>query len=104
MYNAPPSRLYTPLTVGQFDSITQDSIDHDKAGANDLTLQVTNEKLFNLPAGPVGFAAVAEGGTQYFDAVADPLSLNGSYFDLLNTGAAGSRRTPGLGLRCAHRY
>jgi len=97
IYYAPPSRLYTPLTVAQFDSITQDSIDHDKSGANNLTLQVNDEKLFMLPAGPVGFAAVAEGGTQYFDAAADPLSLNGSYFDLLNTGANGSRRHTGLG-------
>jgi outer membrane receptor protein involved in Fe transport len=96
-YYAPPSRLYTPLTVAQFRSITQDSIDHDKSGANNLTLQLTDEKLLSLPAGPVGFAAVAELGTQYFDADVDPLSLNGSYYDLHNTGADGSRRHEGLG-------
>jgi iron complex outermembrane recepter protein len=30
-YDAPISRLYTPLTVAQFRSITQDSIDSDKS-------------------------------------------------------------------------
>jgi len=98
IYNAPPSRLYTPLTVSQFRSITQDSIDHDKSGANNLTLQMTNERLASLPAGPVGFAAVAEIGTQYFDANVDPLSLDGSYYGLHNTGANGSRRHEGVGL------
>lgn len=98
IFDAPPSRLYTPLTVAQFRSITQDSIDHDKAGGNTLTLQLTNEKLLTLPAGPVGFAAVVEGGTQYFDADVDPLSLDGSYYGLHNTGAKGSRRHEGAGL------
>jgi iron complex outermembrane receptor protein len=41
--------------------------------------------------GPVGFAGVAEYGTQYFGLVPDPLSLDGSYFGLHNTGAVGSR-------------
>ena len=31
IYNAPISHLYTPLTVAQFRSITQDSIDNDKS-------------------------------------------------------------------------
>ncbi|MBS0417839.1 MAG: TonB-dependent receptor [Proteobacteria bacterium] len=98
IYNAPPDRLYTPLTVDQFRSISQDSIDHDKAGGNTLTLQLTNEKLLTLPAGPVGFAAVAEAGTQYYDAAVDPLSLDGSYYGLHNTGATGSRRHQGAGV------
>src|SRR6201999_1064755 len=98
IYNASPSRLYTPLTVAEFRSITQDSIDHDKAGGNTFSLQLTNEKLLMLPAGPVGFAAVAEVGTQYYHANVDPLSLDGSYYGLHNTGATGSRRHQAAGL------
>ena len=97
IYDAPISRLYTPLTVAQFRSITQDSIDNDKSRSDNVTFTVTNSKLLSLPAGAVGFAGVAEYGTQYFGLKPDPLSLDGSYFGLHNTGAVGSRDHFGFG-------
>lgn len=97
-YNAPIDRFYTPLTVAQFRSITQDSIDHDKSRAENFSLTVSNTELFHLPAGPVGFAGIAEYGTQYFGLKADPLSLDGSYYGLHNTDAVGSRDHSGLGV------
>ncbi|MEO8802402.1 MAG: TonB-dependent receptor [Rudaea sp.] len=97
IYDAPISRLYTPLTVAQFRSITQDSIDNDKSRSENLTFTVNNTELFNLPAGPVGFAGVAEYGNQYFGLKADPLSLDGSYYGLHNTDAVGSRDHAGIG-------
>ena len=96
-YYAPPNRLYTPLTVAQFQSITQDSVDNDTSRAKSLTLTATNSQLFSLPAGPVGFAGVAEYGTQDFDQYVDPDSLNGTYYGLQNTGAIGSRSHYGFG-------
>ncbi|MDR3386583.1 MAG: TonB-dependent receptor [Rudaea sp.] len=98
IYDAPISRLYTPLTVAQFRSITQDSIDNDKSRSENLSLTVNNTELFALPAGPVGFAGVAEYGNQYFGLKADPLSLDGTYFGLHNTDAVGSRDHAGLGV------
>jgi outer membrane receptor protein involved in Fe transport len=97
MYYAPPSRLYTPLTVAQFRSISQDSIDRDKTRAENYSLTVTNTNLFHLPAGPVGFAGIAEYGNQYFAQVADPLSLDGSYYGLHNTSSIGSRSHEAVG-------
>ncbi|MFT3791960.1 MAG: TonB-dependent receptor [Rudaea sp.] len=97
MYYAPYDRLYTPLTPAQFASITQDSIDHDKSRAENYSISVNNTELFSLPAGPVGFAAVAEYGNQYFGLKPDPLSLDGSYFGLHNTVAVGSRSHSGAG-------
>ena len=97
MFYAPPSRLYTPLTVDQFRSITQDSIDNDKSRADIVSFTLDTTELFHLPAGPVGFAGVAEYGTQYFGLKADPLSLNGSYYGLHNTDAVGSRSHSGVG-------
>jgi outer membrane receptor protein involved in Fe transport len=97
IYNAPVSRLYTPLTVAQFRSITNLSIDNDSSRASNLTLTVNNPNIFTLPAGPVGFAGVAEYGSQYFGLKPDPLSLDGSYFGLHNTGAVGSRDHFGAG-------
>lgn len=96
-YNAPVSRLYTPLTVAQFQSITQNSVDNDKSRASSLTLTATNTELFKLPAGPLGFAGVAEYGTQSFDQEVDPDSLNGTYYGLHNTSAVGSRHHFGFG-------
>jgi len=97
MYYAPPSRLYTPLTVAQFRSISQDSIDRDKTRAENYSLTVTNTNLFHLPAGPVGFAGIAEYGNQYFAQIADPLSLDGSYYGLHNTSSIGSRSHEAIG-------
>lgn len=97
IYNAPLSRLYTPLTVAEFRSITQDSIDNDRSRAENYSLTVNNTELFTLPAGPVGFAAVAEYGNQYFGLKADPLSLDGTYYGLHNTVAVGSRDHAGAG-------
>lgn len=97
MYDAPLSRFYTPLTVDQFRSISQDSNDHDKARAENWSLTLTNTELFTLPAGSVGFAGVAEYGTSYFGLKADPLSLNGTYYGLHNTSAVGSRSHAALG-------
>ncbi|MBS0591639.1 MAG: TonB-dependent receptor [Proteobacteria bacterium] len=97
MYNAPVSRLYTPLTPQQFASITQDSIDLDKSRAENYSAKISNTELFQLPAGAVGFAATAEFGNQYFGLKPDPMSLDGSYFGLHNTVAVGSRSHAGTG-------
>jgi outer membrane receptor protein involved in Fe transport len=98
IYNAPISRLYTPLTVSEFRSITQDSIDHDKSRAENFSLTTTNTELFNLPGGAAGFAGVLEYGNQYYGLKPDPLSLDGTYYGLHNTGAVGSRDHAGAGV------
>ena len=64
---------------------------------NQLEQKLTNTDLFKLPAGPVGFAGVAEYGTSYFGLKADPLSLDGSYYNLHNTDAVGSRSHAAIG-------
>lgn len=97
IYDAPVSRLYTPLTVAQFRSITRDSIDHGFSRAENFSATLTNPDLLQLPAGPAGFAAVAEYGNQYYGLEPDPHSLDGSYYGLHNTGAVGSRDHAGVG-------
>ena len=97
IYDAPISRLYTPLSVAQFRSITRDSIDHDFSRAENFSATLTNPEVLQLPAGPAGFAAVAEYGNQYYGLKPDPLSLDGSYYGLHNTGAVGSRDHAGIG-------
>jgi len=98
IYDAPLSRLYTPLTVAQFRSITQDSVDNDKSRIDNVNLSINTVELARLPAGPLGFAAVAEYGHEYFSMDVDPLSLDGSYYGYHNTGALGSRNRYGVGV------
>jgi iron complex outermembrane recepter protein len=97
IYDAPPSRLYTPLTVAQFRSITNDSTDDDRTHTDSLNFSVATTELARLPAGPLGFAAVAEVGHESIVQNVDPLSLTGAYYDYHNTGASGSRNRYGVG-------
>jgi outer membrane receptor protein involved in Fe transport len=97
IYYAPPSRLYTPLTVAQFRSITNLSTDDDESHTDSLNFSVATTELVHLPAGPLGFAAVAEVGHDSLTQKVDPLSLSGAYYDYHNTGATGSRNRFGVG-------
>ena len=98
MYYAPPSRLYTPLTVAQFRSITNLSIDNDKAHTDNVNFNINNVEIARLPAGPLGFAGVAEYGHDSYNQAVDPMSLDGSYYGLHNTAANGSRNRYGVGM------
>ena len=97
IYDAPPSRLYTPLTVAQFRSITNLSTDDDQTHTDSLNFSVATTELAHLPAGPLGFAAVAEVGHDSLIQNVDPLTLSGAYYDYHNTGATGSRNRYGIG-------
>lgn len=98
IYNADPNRLYTPLTVAEFRSITRNSVDNDKSRAALISLTLTNARLWSAPGGPVGFAGLVEYGGERFENNVDPASLDGTYYGLHNTSATGSRRHAGAGL------
>ena len=73
IYYAPPSRLYIPLTVAQFRSISNLSTDNDESHTDSLNFSVATTELVHLPAGPLGFAAVAEVGHDAITQNVDPL-------------------------------
>ena len=98
IYNAPISRLYTPLTVDQFRSITTDSLDEDLSRTENVSFSVNSGHLWTMPAGPVGFAAVAEYGHDSLKQEVDPGSLDGTYYQYHNTAANGSRNRFGAGV------
>ncbi len=52
---------------------------------------ITNTDLFELPAGSVGFAGVAQVGSQYWDNPADPRLIAGDFFGLTGTSGSGKR-------------
>ena len=85
------SRLYRPLTVAEYNSISRFTPIRGRTRAESFNLTVDNGELFSLPAGDVGIAAVAEYGTQSYSMQIDPDVLNNRYFSWTGTGGSGSR-------------
>jgi iron complex outermembrane recepter protein len=92
-----PNRLYTPLTRAEYDSLATRTVYRPRSRNDNLSFTVNNRSLFSLPAGPVGFAAVAEAGSQYYNLHPDPLALGNYYYGLRDSDGHGSRDHWGLG-------
>src|SRR5262249_52616871 len=75
VFDADPTRFYTPLTTAEYDSIAEDSIYKPKSSLSVLSAQVDTTNMFSLPAGPVGFAAIVEAGRQDYDLGTDPKAV-----------------------------
>lgn len=97
IFNADPARLYRPLTVAEFDSITARTTYKPVARQQGVSFQVNKADLFTLPAGPVGFAAVAELGKQSYKLGLDPLATQNYYYGLRDADGDGSRKRWGAG-------
>ncbi|MBK9003892.1 MAG: TonB-dependent receptor [Sphingomonadales bacterium] len=97
IFNADPAKLYTALTPAQYDSISADTVYRPVSWTSNLQATLTNGELFQLPAGPVGFAAVAEYGKQGYDLNPDPLALTDYYFSWKDSDGAGKRSHAAIG-------
>lgn len=91
VFYADPARLYTPLTQAEYDSIAVYSVYNPKSWTDNLSATVSSTELFSLPAGPVGFAAIAEFGKQGYDLNPDPLALTDYYYGLKDSDGHGKR-------------
>ncbi|MBO9499168.1 MAG: TonB-dependent receptor [Novosphingobium sp.] len=96
-FDANPTRLYTPLTPDQYASITALSKYLPKSWTNNVSATINTTELFQLPAGPVGFAAVAELGNQGYNLHPDPLALTQYYVGLIDSDGKGTRQHWGVG-------
>ena len=90
-FDADPARLYTPLTRAEYDSIATRTIYHPKSRNDYASFTLTSGELFGLPAGPVGFAANVEAGSQSYELNPDPLALGYYYFSWKDQDGHGSR-------------
>ena len=95
IYAPDAARLSRRLTPEEFNGITDYATSHDKAWTNTLSL-ATNGDLFQLPAGTVKIATIAEVGKQGFRNEPDA-RINDGYFNL----ATGSGITAGTRSRAA---
>jgi outer membrane receptor protein involved in Fe transport len=91
IFDADPTRFYTPLTPAEYDSIAEDSIYKPKSSLSVLSAQVDTTNLFSLPAGPVGFAAIVEAGRQDYDLGTDPKAVTPYYFSWIDSPGIGHR-------------
>ncbi|UXI68081.1 TonB-dependent receptor plug domain-containing protein [Tahibacter amnicola] len=91
IFSPDPTRLYRPLTQAEYNSISRFTPINADTRAESFTLTVDNGELFEMPAGPVGVAAVAEYGTQVYSMRIDPDVLANRYFGWTGTGGAGAR-------------
>jgi len=97
IYNANPARLYTALTRAEYDSISADTVYRPYSWTNNLQATLTNGDLFQLPAGPVGFAAVVEYGKQGYNLRPDPLALTDYYYSWRDSDGVGKRSHAAIG-------
>lgn len=91
VFNANPTRFYTPLTPAEYGSIAEDSIYKPKSSVGNLSAQIETTDLFEMPAGPVGFAALIELGRQDYDLGTDPKAVNPYYFSWIDSPGKGHR-------------
>lgn len=97
MFAADPERLYTPLTRAEYDSIASRTVYHPRSQNDTGQVIINKADLFQLPAGPLGFAAVAEIGKQSYDLNPDPLALTNYYYGLRDSDGHGDRTHWGIG-------
>lgn len=96
-FDADVTRLYTPLTPDEYRSITANSTYRPKTWVNNVSATINTTSLIQLPAGPVGFAAVAEIGDQGYETNPDPLALTQYYVGLIDSDGQGTRQHWGVG-------
>ena len=80
IYAPDPARLARAVTPAEFDTIFGQANGHDQSWTNTLSASANGE-LWQLPAGPLQLAAVAEAGRQGFSTDPDT-RINQGYFNI----------------------
>ncbi len=96
-FNADPANLYRQLTPAEYDSISADTVYRPYSWTSNAQATLTNGELFQLPAGPVGIALVAEYGKQGYNLRPDPLALTDYYYSWKDSDGAGKRSHAAIG-------
>ena len=91
IFNADPTRLYTPLSRAEYESIAQRTVYHPQSQSDTLAFTASNLDLFQMPAGPAGFAGVVEYGYQSYDLKPDVQATQYYYYSWKDSDGSGSR-------------
>ncbi len=93
VYHPDRTAFYQSLTPEQYDSFIGKIRTDSETWTHSLNLRVTDTNLFDMPAGPVGFAALAQVGKQSWDNPTDPRVINGTFWGISGTQGAGERES-----------
>lgn len=91
VFNANPTRFYTPLTPAEYASIAENAVYHPKSSVTELSAQLGTKDLFQMPAGPVGFNFIVEAGRQDYNVGTDPKAAVPHFFSWTDFTAKGHR-------------
>jgi iron complex outermembrane receptor protein len=90
-YSPDYQKLFSPISVKDFNSFTGYVPTRSKTWDNLLRAQITDGTLFSLPGGDAGIAVVAEGGNSGWAYTPDPGLLNGSVWGQTDVQGHGHR-------------
>ncbi len=91
IYHPDYDAFFTSVTPDQYDSFISQIRTDSETWTHSLNLRITNTDLFELPAGPIGFAALAQVGKQSWDNPTDPRVIAGDFWGLTGTQGSGER-------------
>lgn len=85
------SNFYKPITPAQYATFNGLIDSRNTTWTQNLNFQLTNEDVFDLPAGPVGFAGLFQIGEQTWSNPNDPRVIAGDFYGLTGTSGQGAR-------------
>lgn len=91
IFNADPSRLYTPLTRAEYDSIAARTVYDPQSETTTAAFTASKLDLFSLPGGDAGFSGTVEVGRQSYDLNPDPLATQYYYYSWKDSDGHGGR-------------
>jgi outer membrane receptor protein involved in Fe transport len=93
VYEPDNSAFYQSLTPAQYASFLGQINSTSTTWTHSFNFQTVNSNLFETWAGPVGFAALLQGGYQTWDNPTDQRVINGDFWGLTGTQGAGRRES-----------
>jgi len=93
VYHPDQAAFYQSLTPDQYDSFLGTIKTDSKTWTHNVNFTVTNTDLFELPAGPVGVAALVQAGKQSWENPTDPRVIAGDFWGITGTQGAGKRES-----------
>lgn len=102
VYTLNQERYFNPISPEDFQSLITTVVTDADSSATQASFVVSGD-LFDLPAGPLGMAAVIEGGRQEYTLTPDPRILpdadpDEAIYNLTGTGGGGDRDRYALGV------